>query len=60
MVNEAAFTTTTTPRTSTGIRQALPKILATRRASWLCIPTIPYTQSGVFGRGVGGRVAADA
>jgi hypothetical protein len=26
----------------------------------LRIPTIPYTQSGVFGRGVGGRVAADA
>jgi len=26
----------------------------------VCIPTIPYTQSGVFGRGVGGRVAADA
>ena len=24
------------------------------------IPVIPYTQSGVFGRGVGGRVAADA
>jgi hypothetical protein len=24
------------------------------------IPMIPYTQSGVFGRGVGGRVAADA
>ncbi len=23
-------------------------------------PTIPYTQPGVFGRGVGGRVAADA